>query len=304
MDSPLAPALTHLPVSDVLRTALDLLLGSTSTSAPEPLWLEAVVHIAETLSAEPSSIAPFVEAWRQLYVVTLVLDHVQDGDPLGDPQLEALPPPLQYHLAFSVYVAAQHALAHLDPSAIPAARITRLQRFWTASVAQIASGQYLDLTTTSAAIEATDQSPLDRYEQLALQKTGATFALAFGGAALLTTDDEAQIAALTSAGSIYGMLLQYHDDLLDQELQEGQPETMTLTRALLAAHPSLAAYGPHAALAFWRSIYAAYTQALTPVLEPLPAMTRTIYMDLLRQSFGDVPASVDAPYAVTSRDVR
>ncbi|NTU82810.1 MAG: polyprenyl synthetase family protein [Chloroflexales bacterium] len=282
---------------------MDLLLGSTSTAAPEPRWLEVIARIAETLSAEPSSIAPFVEAWRQLYVVTLFLDHVQDDDPLDDPQLEALPPPLQYHLAFSVYIAAQHALAHLDPRAIPAARITRLQRFWTASVAQIASGQYLDLTTTSAAIEATDQSPLDRYEQLALQKTGATFALAFGGAALLATDDEAQIAALTSAGSIYGMLLQYHDDLLDQELQESQPEALTLTRALLAAHPSLAAYGPHAALGFWHSIYAAYTQALTSVLEPLPAATRTIYRELLRQSFGDVPASVDAPYPVASRDV-
>ncbi|GAB4440211.1 MAG: hypothetical protein OHK0015_35900 [Chloroflexi bacterium OHK40] len=303
MTSHFPPDLPPFPVSDELKATLDTLLYSTSASSPEPLWTEAIVRIAETLNVQRSSIAPFVEAWRRLYVTTLFLDHVQDGDPLGSPQLEALPAPLQYHLAFSIYVAAQHALVHLNSDVIPTARIARLQRFWSASVAQLLSGQYLDLTTKRAAIETPGQQSLDLYERLALQKTGATFALAFGGAATLATDDEAQIVALTNVGSAYGMLLQYHDDLMDHEVQESQPEAVTLSRALLAAYPHLATYGTRAAFAFWSSIYVAYTRALEAMLEPLPPATRSVCTELLRQSFGELPELIEAPDNVASRNV-
>lgn len=288
------PSLPAFPVSDELRIALKTLLGSASLSTPEPLWLEAIEGIAGSLHANPRVIAPFVEAWRLLYVVTLFLDHLQDGDPLGEPQLEALPPAIQYHLAFSVYLAAQHTLALLDSSVLPAARIERIQRFWAASVARLASGQYVDLSLSVRPAKLHGEPALNMYEWLALEKTGATFALAFGGVAMLATDDEVQIAALTEAGSVYGMLLQYRDDLVDREQQEGQPEALTLTRALLAAHPSLAAHSVQATSMFWNSIYAEYRQTLAIILAPLPATTRTIYEELLRQSFGE-PSEADRP---------
>lgn len=281
------PGSSRFPITGVLQLAVDRLLAKTDGWAPQPVWIETIGDIAASLQADPQAVAPFLDAWRTLYTVTLCLDHLQDGDALHDPWLEGLAPGLQYHLAFSLYIAAQHALSTLDAQAIPASRLGRLQRFWASSVAQLASGQYDDLTLTRATLEARGAVPLDTYELLAAQKTGATFALAFGGIAILATDDEAQIAALSNAGTVYGMLLQYRDDLFDSVDQERQPEAMTLSRALLAAHPALAAHGPGAVHAFWESIYSGYAQALGEILAPLPAATRGVYTRLLHRSFGE-----------------
>ena len=59
----------------------------------------------------------------------------------------------------------------------------------------MAGGQQRDLTTCNA--DCAD-SPLDYYGQLAQAKTGATFALAFGGAAILLSDDDRVIEALAA----------------------------------------------------------------------------------------------------------
>jgi hypothetical protein len=287
-------ASSAFPITGELQSAVSRLLSDTSASTPQPLWLEMIVRIAASLQAEPQAIAPFVAAWRALYTVTLCLDHLQDGDDLGDPWLANLPPAMQYHLAFSTYIAAQHALAQLDERAIPAPRIVRLQRFWATSVAQLASGQYRDLAVACSLPQVQGEETLNEYEQLAAQKTGATFALAFGGVALLATDDEVQIAALTTAGTVYGMLLQYQDDLIDSAAQERQPTAATLNRALLATHPALAVHRQGAVEAFWAAIYAGYAQALEGVLTPLPAETRRAFADLLRCSFGEPAAPVEA----------
>lgn len=278
------------PVAGELRAATERLLSATSTSTPRPLWLETISRIATSLGGEPQAVQPFVAAWRALYTVTLYLDHLQDGDPLGDSWLEELPPAQQYHLAFSVYVAAQHFLAQLDTRAIPLGRILRLQRFWAISVAQLANGQYCDLT---ASLPTHSAAPLDAYEQIAAQKTGTTFALAFGGVARLVTDDEAQVRALTNTGTVYGMLLQYQDDLLDRAGQEHQPETMTFSRTLLAAHPKLAARGEGAVEIFWAAICMGYAEVLDGLLAPLPVETRRIVIDLLRSSFGETAAPAE-----------
>lgn len=274
------------PIAGELQAALDQLLQQSEGVAPNPAWLDAITQLGATLDASPQSISHFLEAWRVLYTLTLYLDHLQDGDTLGAPLLEALAPPLQYHLAFSLYVAAQHALACLDPKDVLASRIIRLQRFWAEAVARLANGQYQDLSFASEQLQPAHGSPLKHYEQVAAQKTGATFALAFGGVAILATDDEASIAALTAAGTIYGMLVQYHDDLHDAVDQEHQPTAPTLSRALLAAHPDLAAQGSDAIHVFWATIYASYAQALERVLAPLSVEARAAFTELVRQSFG------------------
>lgn len=279
------------PIEGQLQAALEQLLQRSAGVAPNPIWLDAIVRIGTTLDADPGSIAPFLEAWRALYTLTLYLDHLQDGDPLGEPSLEALAPPLQYHLAFSLYIVAQHALAGLEPQAVPAHRIIRLQRFWAASVARLANGQYQDLTSATADVQSPHSSPLKHYEQVAAQKTGATFALAFGGVAMLATDDEALLAALTAAGTTYGMLVQYHDDLLDSAHQDHQLTAPTLIRALLAAHPELEVYGEQSAHVFWAAIFASYAQALERVLAPLPEATHAAFKQLVQESFGDPLAS-------------
>lgn len=284
--------ISPFPIEGELQAALEQLLKRSEGVAPNPIWLDAIARVGATLDGDAQSIARFLEAWRVLYTLTLYLDHLQDGDPLGDPWLEALAPPLQYHLAFSLYIAAQYALAGLEPQAVPAPRIVRLQRFWAASITRLANGQYQDLTSTEADFQSPHSSPLRHYEQVAAQKTGATFALAFGGIAILATDDEAPIAALSAAGTIYGMLVQYHDDLLDSVHQDHQPTAPTLSRALLAAHPDLAVHGERSAHVFWATIYASYAQALEGVLAPLPGATRAAFMQLVQQSFDELSAPI------------
>jgi geranylgeranyl pyrophosphate synthase len=93
----------------------------------------------------------------------------------------------------------------LSPDHIPANRILRLRELWTETMLRMASGQQRDLTASGDACD----SPLDTYQQLAQAKTGATFALAFGGTAILLTDETRTIDALILIGEIYGTLLQY-----------------------------------------------------------------------------------------------
>lgn len=159
--------ISPFPIEGELQTALEQLLQHSDGVAPNPIWLDAIGQIGATLDADSRGIASFLEAWRLLYTLTLYLDHLQDGDPLGAPWLEALAPPLQYHLAFSLYIAAQHALAGLEPQAVSAHRIVRLQRFWATSIARLANGQYQDLTAAAADVQSPHNSPLKHYEQVA-----------------------------------------------------------------------------------------------------------------------------------------
>lgn len=215
--------------------------------APRAYWREALQTSGESLDGQPDLIAAFITAWSTFYRVSLLLDHLQDGDPIPAPWFTALAPTLQYQLIFSGYVDAQQRLAAIDPIRVEPARLLRLHQHWATCVSQIAEGQYRDLTAATAG-----HSPnFDTYEAITTQKTGAMFALAFGGVAILATTDEAQIAALTNAGLIMGMLLQYQDDRRDAYDQQTQ-------RAVTADD------------AFWVVILDHYQQALAQTIAPLP----------------------------------
>ncbi len=113
------------------------------------------------------------------------------------------------------------------------------------------------------------------------------FGLALGAAAALATDEGALIDAATNAGLVFGMLLQYHDDLVDAEAQVAQPAALTLARAWTTQEgvdaPELA---PSAA---WGLIYAHYHQALGAILAPLPEPGRAVIQALLQDTFGTPP---------------
>ena len=131
-------------------------------------------------------------------------------------------------------------------------------------------------------------APLDVYETIAAQKTGAAFGLALGGAVALTTEASDQIDAASNAGIVFGMLLQYADDLRDAETQAVHPGALTLIRALAAGDgASEQAIAPAAA---WPLIYAQYDQALGPILAPLPEPGQAVIRHLVQSTFGAVPA--------------
>lgn len=199
--------ISDLPLNE-FRTALARLYEGSPILRPPEAWLAALRRLSISLGATEEVSRRFASAWGKLYSATLLLDHVQDNDELGEQGLAALPAPLQYQLAFSAYADASHGLSELA-TLLPAERAVRLHTLWSTTVVQLATGQYRDLTVPVTSGNA--QQSLDSYEELAAQKTGAAFALALGGCACAATDDSAHVDAATTAGVIVGMLLQYKD---------------------------------------------------------------------------------------------
>ena len=142
----------------------------------------------------------------------------------------------------------------------------------------MASGQQRDLTTSLIS-----RSPLESYQQLAQAKAGAMFALAFGGAALLLTDDTQMIDALTTVGEIYGTLLQCGDDLLDVAQANS---TLTLPKALTMVRPThMSDQTKHTPEAFFSYLYCAYHEQVVRVLVGLPDTVRHGILDLFDRTF-------------------
>lgn len=278
--------LRTLVVLPELQTMLEHMVGyDASRLGDNQQWAGIIPAIQHILGANSDTIAPFAEAWCAMYAASVRLDHLQDGDPHGDARFAALPPPIQYNLVFSYYTLATHALDDLSPARIPEHRIRRVRRMWSERLLRMASGQHRDLVIPSSS--AADR-PLAVYEDLARCKTGAVFALAFGGVAALHTDDPQMIEALTLAGEIYGMLLQYSDDVIDAAEQANC--TLTLPHALIQTRPDLAGPADRVSGAFWEHLYQAYYRAAAQVLAGLPAHVQHGILTLFDTAFG-VPAA-------------
>jgi hypothetical protein len=276
----------HPSVADGLHAVVAQVLDRSAVLSPPAAWLSAFQQLGVSLGGDPALVQQFITAWAGLYSATLLLDHIQDQDDLGNTWLAAQPAPLQYHLAFSTYALASNELAALT-STLPPARGIRLQRLWSSTVLQLAAGQYRDLTLQASSLDAAGEA-LDCYEELAAHKTGAAFALALGGCVETATDATVLVEAATSAGLIVGMLLQYYDDLLDQAQQEVQPEAVTLTRAWATAAGGDQAFR---LTNIWGTIYARYWDALDAILAPLPAQARLAISTLVQEMFGAPPGA-------------
>jgi hypothetical protein len=278
----------HPPETDDFHTLVVHVLDRSAVLSPPAAWRSAFEQLGVSLGGDQAQVQRFINAWSRLYGATLLLDHIQDRDDLGDAWLAAQPEPLQYHFAFSAYALANDELAALTSTLPPVCGI-RLQRLWSATVLQLAEGQYRDLTLRSSSLDAAGLDALDAYEELAAQKTGAAFALALGGCAETATDTTALVEAATNAGLIIGMLLQYYDDLLDQSSQEAQPETVTLPRAWAA---SIGGDHVHRLPDVWSILYARYWSALDATLAPLPAPARLAISSLVQGMFGAAPKPI------------
>lgn len=272
-----------------LGARVTTLLDGPDTPKARPEWVRVIEVIVEAFGGDPFDFEPFIQSWQDLYTATLLLDHLQDGDKLAPSWFAQLPQPVQYHLVFSAYALAQSFV--IGPyRGIPEHRVARLVKFWSVSVTLIAEGQYRDLTEAVGVTIADGQSPLDVYEAIIGLKAGSLFALGFGGAAILTTDSDECIEAAINAGKIFGMLLQYGDDLLDADGQLHQPSTITLERALHGARP----FGHEEGTTHltWAFIYATYVQSLVAVLAPLPGSVREAIRGLVLDTFGAPPEPI------------
>jgi hypothetical protein len=115
-------------------------------------------------------------------------------------------------------------------------------------------------------------------------KAGAVYALGFGGAAALATDDQESIAALSLVGRAYGTLLQFSDDVLDAPAQEEQALTLPKVYAT-ARKVSGLALPSHDVRRYWNNVYWSYFTQVQHALAVLPVGVQTAILQLFRSTF-------------------
>jgi hypothetical protein len=227
-----------------------------------------------------TNLAPFMAAWGFLYAATIRLDQIQDHDPVDDP-LPTNQTAAQYNLLLAYSVLASSILDQLSAEVFPARRLLRLRRFWSDMLLRMASGQQRDLTAAHPVLA---PDTLDYYEELARAKTGAAFALAFGGVATLLSDDSALIERLTLVGEIFGLLVQYGDDLSDAADQPNRTVTFTSAFQYFAQTWPRNQAEPTPAT-FWSTIYQVYCAYVQQLLTDYPTSLQHGVAALFAQAF-------------------
>lgn len=215
---------------------------------------------------DEAAVSQFAAAWAALHTVLLRLDHLQDGDLELQPLPTAPHSGASYNLVFGAYVLAQSLLDDLEEQSIPAGRLLRLRRLWNDCVLTAAGGQHHDLLHTNH--PAGNIEDLDQYQWMAHAKSGALFALAFAGSAILATDDVATITACHFAGDAFGTLLQLSDDLVDRDKHRNHPG-LTLDQAFQGVADHMSSWqreGEGAISAYVQYIEVAYLEQIERVL--------------------------------------
>lgn len=240
---------------------------------------QIVPTVTSLLGGDEKAVSGFAEAWLLMYAAIQHLDHLQDNDPITDECLRMGTTAVQYNRVLTYYIL---ATSLLDTLAGNAAHILQLRQFWTDSMLHMALGQQHDLVGTAPV---TGTQAFERYQQIVQAKTGATFALAFGGPALLLGAAPLVFDDLRTVGILYGTLLQFRDDIRDREGQ--QQWTLTLPH-LLATVPIKERAGIDSAEAFWAFLYPHYHAAIREQLAGHSSRLRHGVLDLVTRTFGDV----------------
>ena len=263
---PLSKRLTQIPLRPEFAEQLTQLVhADVEQLRQHPPIVAMFATLSAALPSAEHVTTTFQEAWTLMYAAIGRLDALQDGDPISTPPQVATTG-AHYNLVFASYVLAVGLLDELATQ-VPDHCLRRLQRLWNDCMLRMADGQQHDLASGTVPLSF---ESLAVYQQIAQAKTGATYALAFGGLAILCTDDAALVDALTQVGEIYGTLVQYADDLRDAVDQPNAALTL----------PELLPFIPHAfdlspaqlAAAFWSYLYSSYLAAALDALAAFPAV--------------------------------
>lgn len=244
------------------------------------LWGWLIPALVAVLDGPQELVQPFAAAWSILFAATGHLDAIQDGDPLTPVLQEAPDRAVQINLLLAYSVLANALLDELSPRVLVPHRVDALRRMWSDLLLWAASGQHRDLLAAQVPVL---DDVLASYEQLARAKTGAVFALAFGGVGVLLSDDPQLHDALLLCGVLFGLLVQYFDDLGDAEQQPEHPLTLpaALRRHLLALNP-LAAVQPDGFCTF---VWQGYRSEVQRILAPLTPALQAGIMQLFERTF-------------------
>lgn len=242
-----------------------------------PEIAQIIPSVGKLLDVDTVACQAFAQAWLLMYAAIQHLDHLQDGDEITDALLQDGTVAVQYNRVFSYYVL---ATSLLDAVSGQAEYMRHLRQFWTDCMLHMAFGQQLDLV---AALPDTGVPEFEAYQHVIQAKTGATFALAFGGPALMAGAKSSVFDALTAVGCIYGMLLQLRDDIYDRN-HTGQPK-LSLPH-LVSALPIKDAKDSDIAEAFWSFIYPHYYVAVVDQMATCTSRLRDGVLHLFTSVFG------------------
>src|SRR5438552_12701565 len=168
------------------------------------------VLVYEALAGEPHGVLPAAAALELLHNFTLIHDDIEDQDPTrhhrptvwsvwGVPQAS--------NTGDGMFAASRLAVQRLR--GFPAERVLEFAKLVDEACVRVCEGQFLDIS-----FETRTDVTTERYRAMAAKKTGALFAAAAQGAALLATEDAAVRETLARFGDAFGQAFQAHDDLL------------------------------------------------------------------------------------------
>ncbi len=166
--------------------------------------------VFEALTGDARAALPAAAAIELLHNFTLIHDDIEDQDPARHhrPTVWSVwGVPQAINAGDGMFAASRLAVQRLR--GFPPERVLAFAGLVDQACMQVCEGQFLDIS-----FETRTDITTERYRAMAAKKTGALFAAAAEGAAVLATDDRAVRGSLARFGDAFGQAFQAHDDLL------------------------------------------------------------------------------------------
>src|SRR2546423_3733740 len=166
--------------------------------------------IYEALTGDARGALPAAAAIELLHNFTLIHDDIEDQDPARHhrPTVWSVwGVPQAINAGDGMFAVSRLAVQRLR--GFSAERVLELAKLVDEACVRVCEGQFLDIS-----FETRTDVTTERYRAMAAKKTGALFAAAAEGAAMLATDDPSVRGSLARFGDAFGQAFQAHDDLL------------------------------------------------------------------------------------------
>jgi len=166
--------------------------------------------VFEALTGDARRALPAAAAIELLHNFTLIHDDIEDQDPARHHRptvWNVWGVPQAINAGDGMFAVSRLAVQRLR--GFPAERVLAFAGLVDRACMQVCEGQFLDIS-----FETRTDVTTERYRAMAAKKTGALFAAAAEGAAMLATDDPSVRGSLGRFGDAFGQAFQAHDDLL------------------------------------------------------------------------------------------
>src|SRR5919204_133159 len=185
---------------------LDSLRGSTGKRIRPVLC----TLIYEALTGDARAALPAAAAIELLHNFTLIHDDIEDQDPARHhrPTVWSVwGVPQAINAGDGMFAASRLAVQRLR--GFPPERVLAFAKLVDEACVRVCEGQFLDIS-----FETRTDVTTERYRAMAAKKTGALFAAAAQGAAMLATDDAGVRETMARFGDAFGQAFQAYDDVL------------------------------------------------------------------------------------------